>query len=105
MIAHGFVFHENSYLRSPWNWLDFIVVLTSVANFQVFTRGSAETSGFKVLRTLRFLRPLRTLQRMPKLKILIQTLFASLPGLFGVVIFLSFTFLLFAIFAIQSFNG
>lgn len=71
IIARGFVFHENSYMRSPWNWLDFLVVLTTVANFKAIMPGNVDASGVKVLRTLRCLRPLRTLQRMPKLKVLI----------------------------------
>lgn len=27
IISRGFILHSFSYLRDPWNWLDFIVVL------------------------------------------------------------------------------
>jgi len=30
IIARGFILHKHSYLRDIWNWLDFIVVLSSV---------------------------------------------------------------------------
>ena len=30
IIAMGFFMHRNSYLRDYWNWLDFIVVITSL---------------------------------------------------------------------------
>lgn len=33
IIALGFVFHKNSYLRDGWNVLDFIVVIISILNF------------------------------------------------------------------------
>jgi Ion transport protein len=101
IIAKGFIFHKNSYLRDIWNWLDFFVVCVSLLNFLP----GIDSGGLKALRTFRILRPLRTINRMPQMKQLILTLFASLPGLFGVVIFLGFTFLLFAIFGIQSFAG
>lgn len=101
IIAKGFIFHRNSYLRDVWNWLDFFVVCISVLNFLP----SVNSGGLKALRTFRILRPLRTVNRLPKMKALIETLFASLPGLLGVLIFLGLTFVLFAIFGIQSFAG
>ncbi len=27
VLAHGFIFHKRAYLRSGWNWLDFIVIV------------------------------------------------------------------------------
>lgn len=30
IIAMGMIFGEGSYLRDPWNWLDFAVVITSL---------------------------------------------------------------------------
>jgi hypothetical protein len=101
IIAKGFIFHKFSYLRDPWNWLDFFVVIISLLNFLP----AVNSGGLKSLRTFRILRPLRTINRMPKMKHLIEALFASLPGLFGVLVFLGFTFILFAIFGIQSFGG
>lgn len=101
IIGMGFVFHKNAYLRDPWNWLDFFVVAISVLQFMPNIKGN----GTKALRTFRILRPLRTVNRLPKMKALIQTLFASISGLVGVGTFLGILFLLFAIFGIQSFAG
>jgi len=61
IIAKGFVFHEKSYLRDYWNWLDFFVVCSSVLNFLPMI----DSKGIKALRTFRILRPLRTVNRMP----------------------------------------
>ena len=30
VIAMGFVAHSMSYLRDPWNWLDFFVVISGI---------------------------------------------------------------------------
>ena len=30
IISMGFIFHENSYLRDPWNWIDFTVVVIGI---------------------------------------------------------------------------
>lgn len=73
IIAKGFFFHRESYLRDAWNWLDFFVVILSIVNFFP----NIDSGGLKGLRTFRILRPLRTINRMPQMKQLIQTLFVS----------------------------
>jgi hypothetical protein len=32
IVEMGFIVHENSYLRDPWNWLDFFVVVLGLIN-------------------------------------------------------------------------
>ena len=56
LIAYGFWQHKNSYLRSGWNVLDFIIVNISIVGF-IFDGGSE----LKAIRTMRVLRPLRTI--------------------------------------------
>jgi hypothetical protein len=102
IIAKGFVFHENSYLRDYWNVLDFFVVLVSLINLLPFSQG---TGSFKFLRTLRVLRPLRTIKRMPKMKRLIGTLGRAMKGLIGVLFFMALIIYLFSVFGLNSFSG
>ena len=52
----GFLFNKGAYLRSPWNQLDFITVMTGFAEYI----GSSGTS-LAGLRAFRVLRPLRTI--------------------------------------------
>jgi hypothetical protein len=33
VVALGFVNHRRSYLRDPWNWVDFLVVSTSLLEY------------------------------------------------------------------------
>ena len=35
VIAKGFILNNYTYLRNPWNWLDFIVILSGKRNFLV----------------------------------------------------------------------
>ena len=32
VIAKGFILNNYTYLRNPWNWLDFIVILSGKRN-------------------------------------------------------------------------
>ena len=67
----GFVLDKGSYLRDPWNWLDFMVVVSSL-----LTEIPAMKS-FSGMRTFRLMRPLRSLTTLPSMKILISTLLQS----------------------------
>ena len=71
VIAKGFILNNYTYLRNPWNWLDFIVVVSSMLEQ---LPGMDGVSG---LRTFRLFRPLRSLTTMPSMKMLIGTLIAS----------------------------
>jgi hypothetical protein len=55
IIAMGLFFDKRSYLRDAWNWLDFIVVITSIIGL------IPEAGSISGLRTFRLLRPLRSL--------------------------------------------
>ena len=99
IIGMGFVTHKNSYMREGWNILDFIVVIVSLVEF--FPNVPSLTS----LRVLRVLRPLRSINAIPSMRMLVSTLFISIPELGSVVIFLSFVFLLFGILGINQYTG
>lgn len=101
LIAMGFVWHKNSYMRDPWNWLDLFIVIISVIGWLPFF----DAGALKALRTFRILRPLRSINSLPEMKSLIQTLLSSIPGLISVLGFLSFIFGIFAIFGVNQFAG
>ena len=56
--------HENSYLRSVWNIMDFTVVVTGYVT--IFVSGDG-TAGFdlRTLRAIRVLRPLKLVSGIP----------------------------------------
>lgn len=67
--------------------------------------GGGDTGGLSAIRSLRVLRPLRTMSSFPGLRVIVQTILASLP-MCGVVLLLAmYLFSIFAIFGVQSFAG
>lgn len=99
IVTWGFFYEENSYLRDPWNWLDFVVVVVSLLGYL------PSISNFSVFRTFRVLRPLRALTRMPGMRIIISAIFNSVYGLSFVMLLALFFFALFGIIGIQFFAG
>lgn len=87
VIAKGFILNNYTYLRNPWNWLDFIVILSGKRNFLVFDvlmitvvmmmvddddhddagylTSFVELGNLAGLRTFRVLRALKTVSIMP----------------------------------------
>merc|ERR1719226_378605 len=97
LIALGLVFGETAYLKSAWNWLDGIVVVTCLA---------ANSMEFlKTLRILRAFRPLRVIARNDNLKVVVQTIFASMPDLFTLVIVSIIFLLIFALMFLSYLSG
>lgn len=58
ILAMGFLLDKRAYLSEAWNWLDFIVVVSSLLANLPFM------SNFSGLRTFRLFRPLRSLQSL-----------------------------------------
>ena len=65
ITALGLFAHPGAYLRSPWNQLDFVVVITSIVST------ATPTNHISILRALRLLRVLRPLRMISRFKVLI----------------------------------
>ena len=101
IIGMGFYKHDRSYLKDPFNWIDFIIVIVSLVSLTPI----ANHESFKAFRTARVLRPLRSVQSFDRMKTLIEAVIKSVPELFNVCIALSFLFAIFAIFGVNFFVG
>jgi hypothetical protein len=99
VIAYGFILETHSYLKDPWNWLDFIVVISSIINLfpQVNTKLFA-------LRTIRLIRPLKTMSLLPHMRTFILVLINSLLDVGTVFILICFFVIIFAIFGLSFWN-
>ena len=104
IIALGFIFGRRTYLRDPWNVIDFFIVITAVLQFCLEYFGWDFVS-LKALRVLRILRPLKGLKTVPSLRIQVTVLLRSITGLVNVAFFLLFIFILFGIMGLQWFSG
>jgi hypothetical protein len=99
VLAMGLILGNKCYLRDAWNWLDFMVVVTSLLTE---LPAMQNMSG---LRTFRLFRPLRSLTTMPSMKLLIGTLLSSVSHLGGILGLAMFFFMIFAILGVSLFNG
>eukprot|EP00750_Incisomonas_marina_P023877 INCI5064.11.p1 GENE.INCI5064.11~~INCI5064.11.p1 ORF type:complete len:1600 (-),score=279.45 INCI5064.11:3730-8529(-) len=104
IVALGFVLHPGSYLRSPWNCLDFVIVIISIL-LMVPSLATASLGGLRALRVLRALRPLRSINRAPRLKLVIAAMSASIWPIFQTLVMLSVFFVIFATLAVTYFYG
>jgi hypothetical protein len=98
----GFILNRGSYMRDPWNLLDFIIVVSGYIPIFFSSGGGINLSG---LRSLRVLRPLKTVTAIKKLRSLILTIFNAVPYLLEIMVVLIFVFLIFAIAGLQLFTG
>jgi len=101
LVALGLFFMPGAYLKSPWNWLDAIVVMVSIIDFAV-----PNGPGFlRVLRILRTFRPLRIISRNENLRVVVQALLQSMGDLLGLVCVFMLIQLIFALFFLMFLKG
>ena len=99
IVAYGFVLNENTYLRDPWNWLDFFVVITSTITLLL-----SFSNNFNYLRLFRIIRLLKAIKIFPNLKRFVSTIVNSFYDLISVFLLLFFFYLFFSIFGLTLFN-
>ncbi|KAG5309822.1 CAC1A protein, partial [Acromyrmex insinuator] len=110
IIDLGIILHPGSYLREFWNIMDAIVVICAMVLIVFDILDSSSTvsqnlSSIKSLRVLRVLRPLKTIKRLPKLKAVFDCVINSLKNVMNIlIVYILFQFI-FAVIAVQLFNG
>lgn len=102
LVSSGFLFNGSlSYLRNPWNLIDFFIVIISVVSMVTVS----DLSFFKAVRILRLLRPLRVIQRNEGLKIAVHALFMAIPNIMYVSIVAGLFFAIFGMTGVNIFKG
>ncbi|XP_076325317.1 voltage-dependent calcium channel type A subunit alpha-1-like [Tachypleus tridentatus] len=106
VVDQGVVLHPGSYCRDPWNILDAVVVVCALVAFAFAGSSTGQNlSTIKSMRVLRVLRPLKTIKRVPKLKAVFDCVVTSLKNVFNIlIVYILFQFI-FAVIAVQLFNG
>uniref|UniRef100_A0A8C1J4E5 Sodium channel protein n=1 Tax=Cyprinus carpio TaxID=7962 RepID=A0A8C1J4E5_CYPCA len=99
IIARGFCIDDFTFLRDPWNWLDFMVI--SMAYITEFVN----LGNVSALRTFRVLRALKTISVIPGLKTIVGALIQSVKKLSDVMILTVFCLSVFALIGLQLFMG
>ncbi|XP_056913565.1 sodium channel, voltage gated, type XII, alpha a isoform X4 [Takifugu flavidus] len=99
IFARGFCLVPFSFLRDPWNWLDFtVIVMAYVTEF-------VDLGNVSALRTFRVLRALKTISVIPGLKTIVGALIQSVRKLADVMILTVFCLSVFALIGLQLFMG
>eukprot|EP00050_Salpingoeca_kvevrii_P002109 m.186932 g.186932 ORF g.186932 m.186932 type:complete len:1593 (-) comp10537_c4_seq1:430-5208(-) len=94
-------FGIRGYFSSGWNFLDFFIVLISIAGLAA---SSSNLSFLRALRTLRALRPLRAISRWQGMKLVVNSLFGAIPSIFNVLLVCMLFWLVFSIIGVQFFG-
>ncbi|KAK4808374.1 hypothetical protein QYF61_002611 [Mycteria americana] len=99
ILSRGFCIDNFTFLRDPWNWLDFMVI--SMAYITEFV----DLGNISALRTFRVLRALKTITVIPGLKTIVGALIQSVKKLSDVMILTVFCLSVFALVGLQLFMG
>jgi len=105
MIVMGFYWGERTYLRDPWNILDFIIVFFSFVTWILEAYATGDVSFLRGFRALRALRPLRVVSKNEGIKTVVNALLESIPALINVLLIVMLFLLVFGILGIQLFKG
>uniref|UniRef100_A0A8C8D7U9 Sodium channel protein n=1 Tax=Oncorhynchus tshawytscha TaxID=74940 RepID=A0A8C8D7U9_ONCTS len=99
VLSSGFCVGDFTYLRDPWNWLDFILIsMTYLTEF-------VDLGNVSVFRMFRVLRALKIITVIPGLKTIVGTLIMSVKKLADVMIITVFCLAVFAMIGLQMFMG
>ncbi|KAG8197669.1 hypothetical protein JTE90_001597 [Oedothorax gibbosus] len=99
VVARGFILEKFTYLRDPWNWLDFIVIALAYVTMGV------DLGNLSALRTFRVLRALKTVAIIPGLKTIVGAVIESVKNLKDVIILTLFSLSVFALLGLQIYMG
>ncbi|XP_063174317.1 sodium channel protein type 2 subunit alpha isoform X7 [Candoia aspera] len=99
ILARGFCLEAFTFLRDPWNWLDFTVITFA------YVTEFVDLGNVSALRTFRVLRALKTISVIPGLKTIVGALIQSVKKLSDVMILTVFCLSVFALIGLQLFMG
>ncbi|XP_047138400.2 probable voltage-dependent N-type calcium channel subunit alpha-1B isoform X2 [Hydra vulgaris] len=100
IVSQGFILHPHSYLRIPWNILDFIVIITGILPFAGVTGGPT-----KVIKAAKVLRPLKIVSKFPSLQLVLSAILKSMKSLMEIFFLLGFIIIIYAIVGMSLFQG
>nr|AAA58644.1 sodium channel alpha subunit [Homo sapiens] len=99
ILARAFCLHAFTFLRDPWNWLDFSVIIMA------YTTEFVDLGNVSALRTFRVLRALKTISVISGLKTIVGALIQSVKKLADVMVLTVFCLSVFALIGLQLFMG
>ncbi|XP_066559414.1 voltage-dependent L-type calcium channel subunit alpha-1S isoform X2 [Amia ocellicauda] len=115
IVAYGFLFHPDAYLRNCWNILDFVIVFVGLFTVALETINRIEGietpvggkgAGFdvKALRAFRVLRPLRLVSGVPSLQVVLNSIIKAMVPLLHIALLVLFMIIIYAIIGLELFK-
>lgn len=105
VIVYGFYYTDGSFMKDPWNILDFVIVFFSCVTWILEAYASGDVGFLKGFRALRALRPLKVVSKNEGVKTVVVSLLESIPSLINVLLIVMLFLLVFGILGIQLFKG
>ncbi|PAA86585.1 hypothetical protein BOX15_Mlig012532g2 [Macrostomum lignano] len=102
IVALGFIMHRGAYLRSIWNIMDFVVVVTG---FVTLFASNQSSFDLRTLRAVRVLRPLKLVSGIPSLQVVLKSIIRAMAPLLQIALLVLFAILIFAIIGLEFFSG
>jgi len=95
-----FVIGKHTYLREPFNILDFVIVLLSIISYILDYVSKIDISYIRAFRALRALRPLKLVSKNDGMKMIVNSLLSSIKQLVNVMLIAILFFFVFGIIGI-----
>ncbi|XP_059097525.1 voltage-dependent calcium channel type A subunit alpha-1-like [Tigriopus californicus] len=106
ILADGFILHKGSYLRNPWNIMDFIVVVSGFLPYLIPASDDGKSGpDLSTLRTFRVLRPLKLVSGVPSLQVVMSAIGKAIGPLVNIALLLLFAIIIFAIIGLEFYAG
>ncbi|XP_062604353.1 sodium channel protein para-like isoform X2 [Saccostrea cucullata] len=105
MLLKWTAFGFKKYFKNAWSWIDFIIVIVSIAMLCLERFGQGSFHAFRALRSFRVLRPLSAISRFPSMKVVVITLLKSIPSIANVLMVCLLVWIIFGILGVQLFAG
>jgi len=106
VIVMGFVRGKYAYLKDSYNVLDFLIVVFSIVSFILENQNTGINISFlKALRALRALRPLKLVSKNEGMKLVVNSILASIPNLINVFLISILFYFVFGVIGLQMLKG
>ena len=106
ILVMGFVRGKYSYLQDNYNRLDFMIVCFSIVSWVLESMNTGiDISYLKALRALRALRPLKLVSKNEGMKLVVNSILASIPNLINVFLISILFYFVFGVIGLQMLAG
>ncbi|CAF0755497.1 unnamed protein product [Brachionus calyciflorus] len=105
ILARGFFLKPYTYIRDPWNILDFLILIISWITIILNAATAGTSVNLSALRAFRVLRVLKTINIIPGLKIVVSSILRALPMFLQVIGLMGLVCAILALFNLQAYQG